>query len=225
MRLLDAFCGAGGCAKGYAEAGFDEIVGVDIEPQPNYPYEFIQADAVEFITRHGRAFDAIHASPPCKVHTSLKAFAAAHHENLIPATRDALRTTDRHYVIENVPGSPLITPLMLCGSSFGLRLRRHRLFECTFAVPPKPCEHEWQDADPIYAVKRYHSGEPETVMSGVVGVYGRGQGLGPGEVSIWREQMRIDWMTKDEMREAIPPPYTEYIGRHWLDALAMESAA
>lgn len=217
-RLLDLFCKAGGAGRGYADAGF-EVVGVDIEPQPRYPYTFHRADAFEVLTDRDfvAGFDLIHASPLCKTHTALKAFSARHHQDQVDATRGLLVATDRPYVIENVPGAPLLDPVVLCGSMFGLGVRRHRLFELgRWTVEAPACDHAGQDArSPGYPVRRYHSGRPQIVMSPVVGVYGRGQGLGRGETDLWRRAMRIDWMTRDEMSQAVPPAYTRWIGQAW----------
>lgn len=213
--LIDLCCKAGGASVGFARAGFT-VIGIDVEPQPRYPYRFIQADLRDL--KPADLIDlgavAVAASPPCKVHTSLKRFAASHHVNLIPETRELLRGTGLPYVIENVPGAPLINPVTLCGSMFGLGVRRHRLFEISgFEYRPPACRHAEQDARKVYPVKRYHSGQPVTVMSGVIGCYGRGQGLGPGEVALWRHAMGIEWMIRDEISQAIPPAYTEAIGR------------
>ncbi len=224
-RLLDLFSGAGGAAAGYDRAGFD-VVGVDIVMQPRYPFEHFVGDALEFLAAHGQEFDAIHASPPCKVHTSLRAFSAAHHRDMVESTRAALVATGRPYVIENVPGAPLLNPVVLCGSMFGLGVRRHRLFECGVPVPAPACDHRGQEASsPSYPVKRYHSGKPVITMSPVIGVFGRGQGLGPGEVDLWRRAMGIDWMVRDELSQAIPPAYSEFIGEQLLAALTAEAAA
>lgn len=217
--LLDLFCCAGGAAKGYHDAGFD-VVGVDVKPMPRYPFEFVQADAVavandrDFVAR----FDAIHASPPCKVHTALKAFSGDQHTDLIPETRAALVASGKPYVIENVVGAPLINPLLLCGSMFGLRVRRHRLFESNVLLLGMNCDHKRQDLDAGdgFATKRYHSGNPVTHRSGIVGVFGGGQGLGAGEADLWREVMEMPWAVKKELAEAIPPAYTRFIGRQLL---------
>lgn len=135
-RLLDLFCGAGGAAMGYHRAGF-EVVGVDLKPQKHYPFEFHQADALEFLAEHGREFDVIHASPPCQAHTSLKNLHDKDYPELIEPTRRLLEKTGLPYIIENVVGAPLRNPILLCGSSFGLRVRRHRLFESNwFLIAP-----------------------------------------------------------------------------------------
>lgn len=130
-RLLDLFCGAGGCSKGYADAGF-YVVGVDVEPQPNYPFRFIQADALEFL-REGRwqGFDVIHASPPCQRYSAAAEIhdTSERHPDLIDPTRALLRATGLPWVMENVERAPLETTLRLCGSMFELGVLRHRLFE------------------------------------------------------------------------------------------------
>jgi DNA (cytosine-5)-methyltransferase 1 len=209
---------------GYHRAGFD-VLGVDHEPQPRYPFEFVQGDALDYIFRNHQDFDAIHVSPPCKKHTRLKAFSGAHHLDLIEDTRNVLAATGLPYVIENVEGAPLIDPVTLCGSMFDLGVRRHRLFESNIPLAQPDCRHAEQDAaSPGYPVKRYHSGRPVIHTSTVVGVYGRGQGLGKGEVELWRKAMGIDWMNKEGMREAIPPVYAEHVGAQ-LMAHLREAAA
>jgi len=224
-KLLELFSGAGGAAMGYARAGF-KVVCVDVKPQPRCPFEFHQGDAIEYVMEHGHEFDAITGGPPCKVHTSLKAFAGAEHTDMVRATRMAMRHFNVPYVIENVPGAPLRHPVTLCGSSFDLGVQRHRLFESNLPLDSLPCDHEGQAArSPGYPVKRYHSGKPVVVMSPVIGVYGRGQGLGPGEVDLWRQAMGIDWMVRDELSQAIPPAYTEYIGEQLMEHLLAASAA
>jgi hypothetical protein len=131
VRLLDLFSGAGGAAVGYARAGF-EVVGVDIEPQPNYPFEFHQADALEFCREHGHEFDAIHASPPCQAYTPLRAVHGKDYPDMLAATREALEATGLPWVIENVPGAPINSGIFLCGTMFDLRVYRHRWFETPF---------------------------------------------------------------------------------------------
>ena len=210
---------------GYHRAGF-EVVGVDIEPQPRYPFEFIQCDAIAYIREHGHEFDAIAASPPCKVHTALKAFSAAHHVDLVSDTREALIASGKPYIIENVPGAPLLDPIVLCGSSFDLGVQRHRLFESNIPLEGRPCDHKRQrELSPGYPTLRYHAGKPAVTMSPVVGVYGGGQGLGKGEVDLWRKAMGIDWMVRGELSQAIPPAYTEFLGRQLYDHVAARAAA
>ena len=224
-RLLDLFCGAGGAAMGYHRAGFD-VVGVDIAPQPNYPFAFVQGDALAVATwawpwpsgcRFPEGFDAIHASPPCPLYSTIgkqqrqqgRAI-EAHHPDLVGPTRELLQATGLPYVIENVPGAPLHEPTLLCGSMFGLDVRRHRLFETNFYVMTPSCHHgAWANS---YTQARYHGGKTLTVGR-TIGVYGGGQGMGPGEGDLWRKALGIDWMTRKEMAQAIPPAYTELIGR------------
>lgn len=207
MRILDLFCGAGGAGAGYYQAGFDEVVGVDLEPQPNYPHEFIQADALTFDLS---GFDAVHASPPCQKFSKLTAqwknssprsprSNVKTHLDLIAPTRDRLLNAGMPYVIENVPGAPLLDPLRVCGSSLELGVRRHRLFELNgFSVPQLSCDHKRQGK--------------------VVGVYGstggssKRDGLSFGTKADWCEAMGIYWMTARELAQAIPPLYTCYIG-------------
>jgi hypothetical protein len=223
MRVLDLYCGAGGAASGYTDHGFD-VEGWDIDPQPNYPYVFNRGDALEAIrdTSYVRSFDFVHASPPCKLHTVIRHVIGPnatrkHAVNLIPQTRDALVKSGVPFVIENTPGAPLCDPIILCGSMFSLGVRRHRLFEAHgFAMRQPECRHADQNAEsPKYPVKRYHSGVPVITMSPVIGVYGHGQGLGPGEAELWRKAMGIDWMTRDELAQAIPPAYTGWIAEQF----------
>lgn len=208
MRLLDLFCGAGGAARGYHDAGFSEIVGVDNRPQPNYPYEFILADAMTFPLD---GFDLIHASPPCQRFSNMskRTGYAGRHPDLIAAIRHRLAPVVPNqqtlYVIENVIGAPLVDPLMLCGSTFNLRVRRHRLFETNFDFITRPCEHFWQAADPIFDLYQHGS----WYKSGIVHVFGRGGGKGREH---WPEAMGIAWMNDAEIVEAIPPAYTKWIG-------------
>lgn len=232
-RLLDLFCGAGGAAMGYHRAGFD-VVGVDIKPQPNYPFEFIQADALNYLRNciasglYGR-WHAIHASPPCQAHTTIgKQIRKLNktqneHPDLIGPTRELLVATGLPYVIENVVGAPLINPVQLCGSWFGLDVRRHRLFETNWWLWGTPCSHHWQRPRFRSLDKRRHmmsvvpvygTGTHVAGMASVVGVHGNLNYAGEREL---RERaMGIDWMTPYELTQAIPPAYTELIGAQLL---------
>jgi DNA (cytosine-5)-methyltransferase 1 len=214
-RLLDLFCGAGGAGRGYADAGFD-VTGVDMVPQRRYPFTFVEADALDVLADRAfvASFDAVHASPPCQTYTALRTLAGPDRVGLVGPTRDALAATGLPYVIENVPGAPLVSPLVLCGSMFNLEVRRHRLFELGgWSAPAPSCRHAEQNAaSPWYPVRRYHSGVPVTIRSPVIGVYGGGKGMGAGEVNLWRRAMGIAWMTRDELAQAIPPAYTRWLG-------------
>jgi DNA (cytosine-5)-methyltransferase 1 len=220
--LVDFFCKAGGASMGYYQAGFD-VIGVDLEPQPHYPFEFHQGDFREVGARllAERPVVAIGSSPPCKLATDLKSFSAKHHTDLIPAAREFARATGLPYVIENVEGAHLEDPIVLCGSMFDRLLLRHREFETNFPLMQMPHRHAEQERmSPGFPVLRYHSGKPRVVMSPVVGVYGKGQGLGVGEVARWREFMEIDWMVRDELSQAIPPYYTRWIGARLMNVVA-----
>ena len=223
MRLLDLFCGAGGAAMGYHRAGF-EVVGVDVAFQKHYPFEFHQADALEYMAEHGREFDVIHASPPCQAFTSLKTmWNAKEHADLVGPTRAALEKIGKDYIIENVVGAPLIAPFMLCGTMFGLgvgkaELRRHRLFEATFEVGLlTPCAHGLRAN--VIGVYGGHGRDRRRT----VGVYGgagghskRDRGIQEYNTAERAEAMGIDWMTGAELSQAIPPAYTEWIGKQLL---------
>jgi site-specific DNA-cytosine methylase len=209
-RLLDAFCGAGGAAMGYHRAGF-EVVGVDLAPQPNYPFEFHLGDAVEFIAQHGHEFDFIHASPPCQAYSALNAVNRREYVDLIWTTRMVMRATRKPGVIENVAGAPIRKDLMLCGEMFGLRVIRHRFFESI----------RWSPAQPEH---RPHRGRVAGMRHGewfegpYFAVYG--EGGGKGTVKQWQEAMGIHWTdVRKEIAEAIPPAYTQYIGEQVLARL------
>lgn len=198
---------------GYHRAGF-HVVGVDISPQPRYPFEFHQADALTFPLD---GFDAIHASPPCQGYCRMKGLIQSQghskdHPLLIEATRQALISEGKPYVIENVPGSPLINPIQLCGSSFALLVQRHRFFESSIWFLAPPCCHAWQTSDKP-ALHR-HQG----VTSRVVGCYGNGRGQGDN-LALWSKAMGIDWMTRRELAQAIPPAYTQFIGKQLINHL------
>lgn len=216
LRLLDLFCGAGGCSVGYERAGF-EVMGVDVAPQQRYPFEFHQVNAMNFPLD---GFDAIHASPPCQAYSVASLGwngQKDRHEGLIGAVRERLVAAQVPYVIENVPGAPLNGPVTYCGSSFGLLVRRHRLFESNVFLMAPPCDHKAQPPDlyPMLGSRR------ERVRgASVVGVYGSGGGASK-DVELWKAAMGIDWMSeKSELSEAIPPAYTEHIGRQLLTWLS-----
>lgn len=214
MKLLDLYCGAGGAAMGYYRAGFTEIVGVDIKPQPRYPFTFIQADALKPPVDPSR-FDAIHASPPCQAYSVLAAMHKARtYDRLIDVTRELLVASGKPFVIENVETSPLSSAptlfglhgVLLCGTSFGLgargmELRRHRKFESNVVLPYLPCRHRLK----------------------TIGVYGHGGHTGKHRMAYRAEAseaLQIDWMNRDEMCQSIPPAYTEWIGKRLLEAIA-----
>jgi len=200
-RLLDLFCCAGGASEGYRRAGFD-VVGVDINPQPHYQFEFHQADALTFGLE---GFDAYAASPPCQKYTQAQRIRDNDHADLIAPIRARLIATGRPYCIENVTGAPLLRPIELCGAMFGLRTYRHRLFECNFPVE--------QPMHPAHEAPQRKMGRP--VQDGeFIKVVGNFSG-----VDLARKAMGIDWMVRDELREAIPPAYTEYVGRAMLKTL------
>lgn len=215
--LLDLFAGGGGAAMGYYLANF-RVVGVDIKPQPHYPFEFHQADALTYPLE---GFDAYHASPPCQFASTIAKQNRARrpgvydHPNLIPPTRVRLIATGKPYIIENVQGAELINPIELCGSWFGLDVRRHRLFECSFPAFSSPCSHYWQK--PRYRSLDQHR---RGTLACVVGVHGHINYSGEGELR--KKAMGIKWMDDRELTQAIPPAYTEYIGRYLMQAVLSE---
>lgn len=223
MRILDLFCCQGGASRGYVDAGF-EVVGVDIEAQPRYPYEFVQADAIEYLAAHGHEFDAIHASPPCQSFLNLGAVNKAlgrdyDYPNLIGPVRELLRLSGRPYVIENVQDAAgeLMNPVRICGTGLGKPLRRHRLFESDLRLEGVACNHS------AFTEPKYWTGwrpKGEKRLSTVVQVYGNAGGQ-----SEWPEAMGIDWMDRHGFVEAIPPAYTEHIGRQLMTHLREGVAA
>jgi DNA (cytosine-5)-methyltransferase 1 len=218
-RLLDLFCGAGGAAMGYHQAGFD-VVGVDIRPQPNYPFEFIRDDVFHFLCRNViriQGYAAIHASPPCQAYTwSAKRWRDVERADLVEPTRDALEALGLPYVIENVPGAPLIAPSRLCGEMFGLNVIRHRNFETSFLLwVPAHKPHR----RPIQRAAR--DGSDRVVQrSSYCCVAGHGGEGDSFRLDDWQAAMGIDWMTKGELVESIPPAYTKFIGDQLLRHLA-----
>lgn len=219
-RLLDLFSGAGGAGMGYYRAGFD-VTGVDIRPQPRYPFAFVQADALEYLMAHGRQYDVIHASPPCQAHTALRTMHnARRHLDLIAPTRDALRSIGRLYVIENVPGAPLKAPVLLCGTMFGLgipgaELWRHRLFECSAPLMAPSCRHGREpDCIGLYG-GHVRNRRRRTVAGRKVE-----RGVADFSMEDGFRAMGIDWMNLRELCQAIPPAYTAWLGAQLLGVLS-----
>ncbi|MFJ1944397.1 SAM-dependent methyltransferase [[Kitasatospora] papulosa] len=212
-RLLDLFCCQGGAAKGYADAGFD-VTGVDIAPQPRYPYRFIQAEAVAFVLEHGAEFDFIHGSPPCQHDSDCQRIQGREHPDLIAPTRAALETTGRPWVMENVRGAvpKLHEPVMLCGPMFGVETYRHRYFETGGGFRLTQPDH------PAHLAPQAKMGRPVPP-----GHYGQYVGNFSG-VDLARQVMGVPWMNRDGIRECIPPAYTQWIGAAALQAL-LEVAA
>ncbi len=213
-KLLDLFCGAGGAGMGYHRAGFD-VTGVDIEPQKRYPFQFIQADALEYLAAHGHEYDVIHASPPCQEFSTTKALPnVGDYPDLIEPVRDLLLATGKPYVMENVPAAPLHNPLLLCGSMFGLALRRHRIFESRPPIwfPPGPCQCSHLYTNSARGYSAFKNGATAITVAG--NNYPLVDGL---------EAMGIDWMgSRDELSQAIPPAYTEFIGRHMMQYITAQ---
>ena len=273
MRLLDLFCGAGGAAMGYHRAGFDEIVGVDIAPQPRYiGEEFVQADALEFLAEHGGEFDAVHASPPCQAYTimhNLPWLRGREYPLLILPTVEMLEGLGKPYVVENVMGARHGSKMLkkrgleshglragwLCGGMFGLPFYRHRLFATNWMwlapghpkhsgrkvvhIPvgngrgrregseqgtghPNPVNTTWREHHDGYKPVVFPDGTKQNIGRGALLAWQNGaqaNGLGLVHAKGWRlaaEAMGIDWMTRDELTQAIPPAYTEVIGRQLL---------
>ena len=206
-RLLDLFCCAGGAAKGYHNAGFD-VTGMDIAEQPNYPFNFVLGDALDLDPGFLSEFDVIHASPPCQAYsvTAKRTGNGGSWPMLIEPVREMLRATGLPYVIENVVGAPLQNPVVLCGTMFqGLRVIRHRLFETNFElIPPR---HRRHPLCHTLDKRKAHYGKTDD-MTYYVSVNGGGN----CSVDAARDAMGIDWMTKRELNEAIPPAYTEHVG-------------
>lgn len=215
-RLLDLYCGGGGAAKGYHAAGFD-VIGIDNRPQPNYPFEFLQMDAVDALRNEMATpnwwglFDVIHASPPCPRYSSITPAANREdHPDLVGPTRELLKATGLPWVMENVVGAPMLTGFVLCGSMFGLRVRRHRLFESSHLFMPPVCDHASQGQ--------------------VLGVYGHGGGTSckrpdgtnrgwKAKPSEFADLMEMPWATPAEIVQAIPPAYTSWIGAQLIEQL------
>jgi DNA (cytosine-5)-methyltransferase 1 len=227
MKILDLFCKAGGCSTGYFNAGF-EVVGVDIEPQPNYSFTFIQGDALEILRDREfiSQFDAIHASPPCQAYSRVQSLGRARngsyseHADLVDVTRELLIESGKPYVIENVVGAPLHKPIMLCGSMFdGLKVYRHRIFESNIALYAPP-HYPHRDKTP--------SAGNGISPKGFISICGTGgvKGMNSKEIiDYWSMAMGIDWMNRKELAQAIPPAYTKWIGKQLMQYLQSDSYA
>jgi len=208
-RLLDLFCCQGGAGMGYHHAGFD-VDGIDLAPQPRYPFRFFQADALKYLSAWGHEYSAVHASPPCQAHTNAQKIMGNEHPDLIEPTRELLEKLGLPYVIENVPGAPLKDPVELCGAMFGLGTYRHRMFETNWELTVP--EH------PVHVARTTKMGR-KPVDGEMMHVVGNFSGVEKA-----KKAMGIDWMTRDGLRESIPPAYTEYIGKQ-LMAQVMKSEA
>jgi len=210
--LLDLFCCAGGAGMGYHRAGFD-VVGVDIDAQPNYPFDFVRADVLGLDRSWVASFDVVHASPPCQSYSDLakRNGNADDWPRLIEPVRDLLQATGRPWIIENVEGAPLIDPVVLCGTMFpGLRVIRHRLFESDMGLVAPP--HGKHPLVFTHDKRKSHHGKLDQDTAFV-------QVTGGGNCTMAnaRDALGIDWMrTKVELNESIPPAYTEFLGRQAL---------
>ncbi len=230
-RLLDLFCGAGGAAMGYHRAGFAPY-GIDNKSQKNYPFPFLQMDALEAMDRLLRGegltfsngetlcledFSAIHASPPCQGYVDRNCNRETKHPKLIEPVRDRFIRIGKPFVIENVYKAPLKATLMLCGTMFGLKVLRHRYFEFSFTGPMSPytCNHNGTVANGDF-IAIYIGGYHAPTLPDGTRPFSREN----EKIDIWLEAMGIDWMkTKFEIKEAIPPAYTEYIGKYLLEVV------
>lgn len=205
---------------GYHMAGFD-VVGVDINDQPNYPFDFIQADVLDVLKNDDLSeFDMIHASPPCQAYTTLASRNTPKWGRMIGQVRDLLVKHDIPYAIENVQNAKhaMRSPIVLCGSSFGLRVRRHRLFESDWGLRGLSCDHAWQDSHRPYKIvmTKERTNGLGYRESGIQLVHGGGHNVGGRSLFYKSVAMGIDWMENEEINEAIPPLYTKYIGQEFL---------
>lgn len=217
MRLLDLFAGAGGAGVGYHRAGFT-IVGVDIAPHDDYPYPLFVSDALDFLDQWLDAgnFDAVHASPPCpRYSVATPAANRDNHPDLVAPVRERLQAWGGPYVIENVPGAPLHNPIQLCGSMFGLGVRRHRLFESNVPMLQPECDHASQPQ--VWGVYGDHGDK-----SPVTRPDGSSRGNKARDAAHAGEVLGIDWMSRwEDLADSIPPAYTAWIGTQLLEALEM----
>lgn len=210
IKVLDLFCGAGGASMGYNRAGF-EVTGIDLKHGKRYPFTYRRMSVLDLKPEDLQEYDLIHSSPPCQTYSITKNLRIAQgkstdKQDLIEPTRELLKASGKPYIIENVVGAPLINSIRLCGSAFGLKVRRHRLFESNMPLSGIACDHKSQ-------------GRP-------VGVYGSlndeipNGGRTAKTIQEGRTAMGIDWMIWGELVEAIPPAFTKYLGdqvRNWLN--------
>ena len=208
MKMLDLFCGAGGAAMGLSRAGVDDITGVDLVPQPRYPFRFVQADAMTFPLD---GYDLIWASPPCQEYSaSRNMHADRHYVDLVAPTRKRLQESGTPYIIENVVGAPLNTVVELCGEMFGLKTFRHRRFETSFMVLCPPHKHpKGSNTNTSKGTKGQSSHKNGATH---ITVAGNNFNFQDGKAALG-----IDWMSHKELAQAIPPAYSEYLGRAFLE--------
>ncbi|MEU6397835.1 SAM-dependent methyltransferase [Streptomyces cinnamoneus] len=213
-RLLDAYCCQGGASAGYTAAGF-AVTGIDLHPQPRYPYTFIQGDAIAYIREHGHEYDVIAASPPCQGYTDAQVLQGRDHPMLIAPTREALNATGRPWIIENVPGARphLLDPVVLCGLMFGLHTYRDRYFETGGGFTLEQPHHPRHDKPITKMGRPRRHGE----MAHYVGNF--------SGVAEARTDLQVPWMNRDGIRECIPPAYTQWIGEQWLARQTAEVSA
>lgn len=204
-KALDLFSGAGGVSVGLERAGFD-VTGVDIEPQPRYPFKFIHADALD-VDLSG--FDFLWGSPPCQLFTTLKHLTTKEYKDLIEPIRERFKASGKPYIIENVPGAPLVNPIMLCGAMFGLRVYRHRLFESNIELK--------EPAHPLHLQKVVKCGR-KPKPGDFVSIAGN-----VSDTKYCGRAMGITWMNQSEIGEAIPPAYSEFLAHQVLDYFEMRN--
>lgn len=222
-RALDLYCGAGGVTKGLQRAGF-HVTGIDINPQPNYCGDgFVQMDVMALTPRQLCNYKLVWASPPCQKYSAANNIhQRTDHPDLVAPTRELLRASGAEWVIENVPGAPLIEPFTLCGLTFGLGVKRHRIFEASFPVLTMPCPKghpgDWVCVFGHTVLER----SPQIGRTEKNGPRFRRRHLG---TDVGREAMGISWMNRAELSQAIPPAYSEYIGNYALASIARRAAA
>lgn len=211
-KALDLFCCAGGAAMGLHRAGYD-VTGVDIKPQPRYPFRFIQGDA---LAQDLTGYDFVWASPPCQAHSTLKHRTGITYECFIERTREKLKAWGGLYITENVMGAPLVNPVRICGSAFasyGLNVRRHRLFESNVMLEGTDCQH-WKQPEPLDV-----SGTGSRRLGARLDGKG-GNSRKPRNLKEAQDAMDIDWMNRRELSQAIPPIYAEWLARQIMRVMA-----